>query len=170
MKLRNEWDTLTEKIHHLEAEIDASQTLVRDVCTERDELRSVLDEKQSQINAEDQNSIKEMQSLLAEFVARENAENADKPEKSGIELLRHFAEATEKSAEKLALRAEVRIARLPRSQRVVFNTADTWMNAQHINQQNELIKSLQERIHHIEGANSEGDESIVSKTREVRQC
>lgn len=70
----------------------------------------MLDEKQSQIHAEDQDSIKEMQALLAEFAARDNAENPDKPEKSGIELLKHFAEVTEKSAERLAQRVEVRLA------------------------------------------------------------
>jgi protein HOOK3 len=106
-KLRGDWDALTYKIHHLEAEVDASQALVRDVCGERDELRSMLDNKHSQIHAEDQDSIKEMQVLLTEFAARANAENPDAPEKSGIELLKHFAEVTEKSAEKLAKRAEV---------------------------------------------------------------
>jgi protein HOOK3 len=106
-KVRAEWDELTHKVHHLEAEVDASQTLVRDVCIERDELRSILDNKQVEIHAEDEDSIKEMQKLLAEFAARENAENPDAPEKSGIELLKHFAEVTEKSAETLAKRAEV---------------------------------------------------------------
>lgn len=42
------------------------------------------------------------------------------------------------------------------------------MNSQHIDQQNELIKSLQERIQHIEGANTDGEEGTVSTKREVR--
>jgi hypothetical protein len=42
------------------------------------------------------------------------------------------------------------------------------MTSQHIDQQNELIKSLQERIQHNEGANAEGDGDTVSKQREVR--
>lgn len=108
-KAREEWDDLSRKVHHLQAEVDASQALVRDMCAERDELRSMLDSKQSEIHAEDQDSIKEMQALLAEFAAREKTENPDAPEKSGIELLKHFAEVTEKSAETLAKRAEVSV-------------------------------------------------------------
>jgi protein HOOK3 len=106
-KVRADWDELSHKIHHLEAEVDASQTLVRAVCAERDELRTLLDNKQDRIHSEDEDSIKEMQTLLAEFAARENAENPEAPEKSGIELLKHFAEVTEKSADRLAKRAVV---------------------------------------------------------------
>lgn len=106
-KLRGDWDALTSKIHHLEAEVDASQALVRDVCAERDGLRSVLENKQAEIHAEDQDLIKEMQALLAEFAALSNAENSDALEKSGVELLKRFAEVTEKSVEKLTKRAEV---------------------------------------------------------------
>jgi protein HOOK3 len=106
-KVRGEWDEITRKVHHLEAEIDASHALVRDMCAERDELRTMLEAKQTEIHAEDQDFIKEMQVLLAEFAAREKTENPDAPEKSGIALLKHFAEVTEKSADTLAKRAEV---------------------------------------------------------------
>ncbi|KAL1985551.1 hypothetical protein VTN96DRAFT_7771 [Rasamsonia emersonii] len=141
-KLRGDWDALTSKIHHLEAEVDASQALVREVCAERDELRSILENKQTEIHAEDQDLIKEMQALLAEFAALSNAENPDALEKSGTELLKRFAEVTEKSVEKLTKRAE------------------------HIDQQNELIKSLQERIKHFEEANA-NEEETISKQREL---
>lgn len=106
-KAREQWDELTRKIHHLEAEIDVSQALVRDMCAERDELRTMLDAKQTEIRAEDQDFMKEIQELLAEFAAKVKNENPDAPEKSGIELLKHFAEVAEKSAETLAKRAEV---------------------------------------------------------------
>lgn len=106
-KVRADWDELSHKIHHLEAEADASQILVRNVCAERDELRTMLDNKQDEIHSEDDDSIKEMKALLAEFAARENLENPEAPEKSGVELLKHFAEVTEKSADRLAKRAVV---------------------------------------------------------------
>ena len=51
--------------------------------------------------------MKEIETLLAEFATRVKNENPDAPQKSGIELLKHFAEVTEKSAETLAKRAEV---------------------------------------------------------------
>ncbi|QKX64316.1 uncharacterized protein TRUGW13939_11490 [Talaromyces rugulosus] len=142
-KVRADWDELSHKIHHLEAEVDASQTLVRDVCAERDELRTLLDNKQDRIHSEDEDSIKEMQTLLAEFAARENAENPEAPEKSGIELLKHFAEVTEKSADRLAKRAV------------------------YIHDQNELIKSLQDRVNNMEDANSGQEESGIPKEREI---
>jgi protein HOOK3 len=117
-KVREDWDELTRKIHHLEAEVDASQALVRDMCVERDELRAILDEKQAAMRAEDEEFMKEIETLLAEFAARAKNENPDAPEKSGIELLKHFAEVTEKSVETLAKRAEVSIFTLCRRQDV----------------------------------------------------
>jgi protein HOOK3 len=109
-KVREDWDELTRKIHHLEAEIDASQALVRDMVVERNELRACLDEKQAAMRAEDEDFMKEIETLLAEFAARAKNENPDAPQKSGLELLKHFAEVTEKSAETLAKRAEVCIS------------------------------------------------------------
>ena len=108
-KVREDWDELTRKIHQLEAEIDASQALVRDMVVERNELRACLDEKQAAMRAEDEDFMKEIETLLAEFAARAKNENPDAPQKSGLELLKHFAEVTEKSAETLAKRAEVGI-------------------------------------------------------------
>ncbi|KAL1997136.1 hypothetical protein VTN49DRAFT_8001 [Thermomyces lanuginosus] len=137
---RAEWDALTQRIHHLQAEAEASQTLAREVCAERDELRNLLEKKQGEIRAEDQDMLREMQQLLAEFAARENAENPDAPERSGLELLKHFAEVTKKNADTLAARAE------------------------HIEKQNELIKSLQERIKHFEEGT---EEETVPKEREI---
>ncbi|EED15046.1 microtubule binding protein HOOK3, putative [Talaromyces stipitatus ATCC 10500] len=142
-KIREEWDQLTRKIHHLEAEIDVSQALVRDMCVERNELRACLEEKQAAMRAEDEDFIKEIETLLAEFAARAKTENPDAPEKSGIELLKHFADVTEKSAETLAKRAE------------------------HIDQQNDLIKSLQEQIRHIEEARGDQDDDSIPKQREL---
>lgn len=106
-KVREEWDEITRRVHHLEAEVDVSQALVRDMCVERDELRTMLEAKQTEIRAEDEEFIKEIESLLAEFAARAKTEDPEAPEKSGIELLKHFAEVTEKSAETLSKRAEV---------------------------------------------------------------
>ncbi|OKL58848.1 hypothetical protein UA08_05839 [Talaromyces atroroseus] len=142
-KVRSEWDEITRKVHHLEAEVDVSHALVRDMCAERDELRAMLEAKQTEIHAEDQDFIREMQTLLAEFAAREKTENPDAPEKSGIELLKHFAEVTEKSAETLAKRAE------------------------HIDQQNDLIKSLQDQMKHMEDARNDQEEDNIPKQREI---
>src|SRR4051794_13087758 len=84
-KLRSEWDNLAQNVHHLEAEVDASQTLVREVCAEREELRKMLDNKQDEISAEDQEVMNEMQMLLGEFETH-NSEG-DTPKKSSFELL-----------------------------------------------------------------------------------
>ncbi|GIC93783.1 putative microtubule binding protein HOOK3 [Aspergillus udagawae] len=106
-KLRAEWDECQHKIHLLEAELDASQELVREVCAERDELRSLFDKKQVEIHAEDQEMSNEMKRLLAELMAQENGDSADASQKSGPELAKEVAELIEKYLEKLAKRAEV---------------------------------------------------------------
>ncbi|GAQ11060.1 hypothetical protein ALT_8381 [Aspergillus lentulus] len=106
-KLRAEWDECQHRLHLLEAELDASQELVREVCAERDELRSLFDKKQVEIHAEDQEMSNEMKRLLAELMAQENGDSADASQKSGPELAKEVAELIEKYLEKLAKRAEV---------------------------------------------------------------
>ncbi|KAL5689250.1 hypothetical protein EMGR_008902 [Emarellia grisea] len=106
-KLRAEWDECQHRIHSLEAELDASQELVREVCAERDELRSLFDKKQAEIHAEDKEMSNEMKRLLAELMAQENGDSADASQKSGPELAKEVAELIEKYLEKLAKRAEV---------------------------------------------------------------
>lgn len=105
-KLRGEWDGLAQNLHHLEAEVDASQTLVREVCAEREELRKMLDAKQNEISAEDQEVMTEMQMLLGEFETH-NSEGGETPQKSSFELLKQCAGVLEKNVERLAQRAEV---------------------------------------------------------------
>lgn len=105
-KLRGDWENLTQNVHHLEAEVDASQTLVREVCAEREELRKMLDSKQSEISSEDQEVMKEMQMLLGEFETH-NTEGGEVPQKSSFELLKQCAGVLEKNVERLAQRAEV---------------------------------------------------------------
>lgn len=105
-KLRGEWNNLAQNVHHLEAEVDASQTLVREVCSEREELRKMLDNKQNEISAEDQEVMNEMQMLLGEFETH-NSEGGDTPQKSSFELLKQCAGVLEKNVERLAQRAEV---------------------------------------------------------------
>lgn len=104
-RLRENWDSLTQNVHHLEAEVDASQTLVREVCAEREELRKMIDTKQDEISAEDQEVMNEMQMLLGEFETH-NGENGD-AQKSSFELLKQCAGVLEKNVERLAQRAEV---------------------------------------------------------------
>jgi protein HOOK3 len=106
-KLRAEWDECQHRIHLLEAELDASQELVREVCAERDELRSLFDKKQVEIHAEDQEMSNEMKRLLAELMAQENGDSSGASQKSGPELAKEVAELIEKYLEKLAKRAEV---------------------------------------------------------------
>lgn len=102
-QLRTEWDERTQRIHHLEAELEASQVLAREACAERDELRGMLDNKQSEMRAEDQETINEMKKLLSEFTAQDGSDN----EASGVELARQIAELIDKNIERLAQRAEV---------------------------------------------------------------
>ncbi|KAJ5169082.1 uncharacterized protein N7482_004676 [Penicillium canariense] len=130
-KLRSEWHNLAQNVHHLEAEVDASQTLVREVCSEREELRKMLDTKQNEISAEDQEVMNEMQMLLGEFEIV-NSEGGDVPQKSSFELLKQCAGVLEKNVERLAQRAE------------------------YIQQQNELIKSLRESMKNYEENLDEG--------------
>ena len=107
VKMRDDWDSVMERVHDLEAEADTSLNLVREVCSERDELRGLLDNKQSEFNSENEESMKEMQALLAEFSALSNSDVSETAPKSSIELLKQFAELTEKNIERLAKRAEV---------------------------------------------------------------
>ena len=109
-KVRDDWESLTQNVHHLEAEVDASQTLVREVCAEREELRKMLDNKQSEISSEDQEVMKEMQMLLGEFETHNN-EAGEVPQKSSFELLKQCAGVLEKNVERLAQRAEVSFPR-----------------------------------------------------------
>lgn len=102
-QMRAEWDERTQRIHHLEAELEASQTLAREACAERDELRGMLDNKQSEMRAEDQETINEMKKLLSEFTAQDGSDS----EASGVELARQIAELIDKNIERLAQRAEV---------------------------------------------------------------
>ena len=104
--LRSEWDNLAHNVHHLEAEVDASQTLVREVCAEREELRKLLDTKQNEISAEDQEVMKEMHMLLGEFESH-SSEGSEPTHKSSFELLKQCAGVLEKNIERLAQRAEV---------------------------------------------------------------
>lgn len=106
-RFREDWDGLTHKIHQLKAEADASQILVREISGERNEMRTLLEKKQSAMRAEDDDFRKEIETLLAEFALKAKSENPEAPQRSGLELLKHFAEVAEKSAETLAKRAEV---------------------------------------------------------------
>ncbi|KAJ5661653.1 uncharacterized protein N7477_009269 [Penicillium maclennaniae] len=137
-KLRGEWNSLAQNVRHLEAEVDASQTLVREVCSEREELRKMLDNKQNEISAEDQEVMNEMQMLLGEFETH-NSEGSDMSQKSSFELLKQCAGVLEKNVERLAQRAE------------------------YIQQQNELIKSLRESMKNYEENLDDG----IPKEREI---
>ncbi|KAJ5595860.1 Microtubule binding protein HOOK3 [Penicillium hetheringtonii] len=137
-KLRGEWSNLSQNIHHLEAEVEASQTLVREVCAEREDLRKMLENKQNEISAEDQEVMTEMQMLLGEFETH-NSEGGETPQKSSFELLKQCAGVLEKNVERLAQRAE------------------------YIQQQNELIKSLRERMKNYEENLDDG----IPKEREI---
>ncbi|KAI9923697.1 hypothetical protein ASPWEDRAFT_46371 [Aspergillus wentii DTO 134E9] len=138
-KIRGEWDELLQRTHHLEAEIDASQTLAREVCSERDELRGMLEKKQTEMKAEDQESIDEVKKLLAELAALDSGEGVDTSERTVVELTKQLTEFFEKNVDRLAKRAE------------------------YIERQNELIKFLQERIK----THEESSDDSISKEREL---
>lgn len=102
-KLRDDSNELTQRIHHLEAEIDASLVLAREACAERDQLREMLDSKQSEIEAEDQKALRDMRMLLSEFSGNEVAED----QRSSAELLKQLEELIAQNTERLVKRAEV---------------------------------------------------------------
>lgn len=161
-KIRDDWESLTQNVHHLEAEVDASQTLVREVCAEREELRKMLDNKQSEISSEDQEVMNEMQMLLGEFETH-NTEGGEVPQKSSFELLKQCAGVLEKNVERLAQRAEVGFP-----QKILtasYKSANSSLVLQYIQQQNELVKSLRERMKNYEENLDDG----ISKEREVSQ-
>lgn len=104
-KLRDDWDEIVRRNHTLTAEADASQALVRNACYERDELRGMLDKKQTEIQTEDQNLLNEMQKLLAEF--QDHGVGLDSSQKPVEEFVKQCADIIEKNTERLAKRAEV---------------------------------------------------------------
>lgn len=157
-KLRGEWSTISQNVHHLEAEVDASQTLVREVCAEREDLRKMLENKQNEISVEDQEVMTEMQMLLGEFETH-NSEGGDTPQKSSFELLKQCAGVLEKNVERLAQRAEVSCHRSCSREPL----ANVVISKQYIQQQNELIKSLRLRMKNYEENLDDG----IPKEREV---
>lgn len=104
-RIRDDWDELIRRIHSLTAEADASHALVRAACHERDELRGMLDKKQTEIQAEDQNLLDEMQRFLAEF--QDHGVGLDSSQKPVEEFVKQCAGIIEKNTERLAKRAEV---------------------------------------------------------------
>ncbi|EER29096.1 hypothetical protein CPC735_038020 [Coccidioides posadasii C735 delta SOWgp] len=141
-KMRADWDTLQNRVRELEGKLDVSRTIVREVCSERNALRAARDEREEELRGEDQVTLYEMKKLLEELASRING-TSDKPESSPLELLKEFADTTEKSAENLTKRVE------------------------HIKEQNVLIKSLQERIEHYEDFSADLDEFRAAKEREA---
>ncbi|WEW61823.1 hypothetical protein PRK78_007319 [Emydomyces testavorans] len=136
-KMRAEWDTLQYKIRELEGKLDVSRTIVREVCSERNALRAVRDRREEELRDEDQETLYEMKKMLEELTARMNG-TLDGPELSPLDLLKQFAETTEKGAENLAKRVE-----------------------------NGLIKSLQQRIEHYEEFSTDLNEFKAAKEREA---
>ncbi|OGM41954.1 microtubule binding protein HOOK3 [Aspergillus bombycis] len=141
-KLRDESDEIKHKIHTLQAELDASLVLARETCAERDELRTMLDNRQAGIaesRVEDQETMEEMKKLLADIAAQDSGGASEASQKSGVELTKQVVELIERNLERLAQRAE------------------------YIHNQNEHIKFLQQRLKHFE---DDADESIP-KDREI---
>lgn len=66
----------------------------------------MLDTKQNEVSAEDQEVMNEMQMLLGEFEIV-NSEGGETQQKSSFELLKQCAGVLEKNIERLAQRAEV---------------------------------------------------------------
>ncbi|KLJ07739.1 hypothetical protein EMPG_16788 [Blastomyces silverae] len=143
IKMRDEVHALQNKIQDLETKLATSQSFVQEASTERDSLRDRITKKVQEMQGEDQATMDEMKKLLDEVTARFNSNNTDGPQLSGTDLLRQFSDTMERSAENLAKRAEIRSVLALWQWFLLFV-------ALHINQQNELIKSLQERIEHSE--------------------
>ena len=108
--MRNDWDETSQKVHSLQVEIDASLALVNQTCTERDELRAVLDDRQAMIaesRVEDHETMEEMKALLAEIAGQDSGDTSEASQKSGVELTKQVVALIEKNLERLAKRAEV---------------------------------------------------------------
>ncbi|PGH13740.1 hypothetical protein AJ79_03439 [Helicocarpus griseus UAMH5409] len=151
LKMREDVRSLRNKIEELETKLSTSQSFVKEVSAERDALRDLISKKEQEMQGEDQATLEEMKKLLD----RVNS-SSDGSQLSGTELLRQFAETTERSAENLAKRAEV------------WSALALWqwsllLAVLHINQQNDLIKSLQERIQRAEEqeANKEAEKNLM---------
>jgi hypothetical protein len=94
-KMRQDWDSLQQKVRDLESQLDVSQAVVNEIISERDALRKTFGTRQLQADSqEDQTSIAELKSLLDEAA-------------SPAQLLNRFAEVAERSAERLAQKTEV---------------------------------------------------------------
>ncbi|KAI1923009.1 hypothetical protein LOZ52_001163 [Ophidiomyces ophidiicola] len=141
-KMRADWDTLQNRIRELEGKLDVSRTIVREVCSERNALREIRDRREQEVREEDRETLQEMKRLLEELTARMDG-TLKTPELSPLQLLKRFADTTEKSADSLAKRSE----------------------------QNELIKSLQERLENYEGlpGDLEGYKTAKEKEAELMQ-
>ncbi|KAK2801092.1 hypothetical protein FQN50_007901 [Emmonsiellopsis sp. PD_5] len=144
LKMRDSLQSLQSKIQNLETKLAASQSFVKEVSTERDTLRDEINKKEQQMQGEDQARLSEMKKLLEEVTARFNS-TSEGPELSATDLLKQFAETTERGAENLAKRAE------------------------HINQQNELIKSLQERIERYEEKDHDASKEAEKNLMQIIQ-
>lgn len=100
MKMRNDWDSLQYRVRELEGKLDVSKTLVQGIVSERNLLRTSFEDRQMMLQGEDQTTLADMQRLLEEITA-------DGATLSPAQILNRFAEATERSAESFAKRAEV---------------------------------------------------------------
>lgn len=110
-KIREDWDESRQKLYNIQAEIDSSLALVRETCIERDELRTMLDNRQDTIaesRVEDNETMEEMKKLLAEIASQDSGDTSEAAQKSGVELTKQVVELIEKNLERLAQRAEVR--------------------------------------------------------------
>ncbi|OJJ44179.1 hypothetical protein ASPZODRAFT_848740 [Penicilliopsis zonata CBS 506.65] len=105
--LREQFDALTHKYHHVEAEADASLNLAREACNERDQLREMLDQKESEMISEDQDLLAEMQRLVTEYSGGAGDNDQELRQQSSMELVKQFADLIETNVERLAKRAEV---------------------------------------------------------------
>lgn len=105
-KMKEEYDALKLKVRELESKLSASQAVVGNFSTECERLRTLLGSRETTIKAEE-STVDDMKKLLIELNARSGT-LPDGPELTGSELLRKFAETTERSEENLVRRAEVR--------------------------------------------------------------
>lgn len=122
-KMRDAWDDVTRKLNNLQAELDSTHTLVQVTCAERDDLRGLLEKKQAEFRAEDQEAAEEMKKLLAELLAQEDGDDSEAAQKSAVELTRQVAAQIEKNLERLAKRAEVSYAFSPQLSACVRRTS-----------------------------------------------
>ncbi|KAK2732621.1 hypothetical protein FQN57_002598 [Myotisia sp. PD_48] len=139
--LRDRCESLATSFRNLDGQLEVRQIQLDEIKRERDSLRASFDQSKSSLQAEEQASLEAMKKLLDEANSR-TSNSLDHDEIATNDFLERLAETTERSAAHLAKRTE------------------------HMNQQDEIIKALHDRIRHYEEFSADQEDLKASKEKE----